>query len=125
MTDLEIVRLCAQAMGMAIGECISEYRGGPRILRATPEGALHEIPYDPLHDDGQCMALLKRLDIVLLKPHKKWQAILAKDWNGGERGSVFHAPYGEDENLNRAVCECVAKHEPTDGESSRWVEKKM
>ena len=84
MTDLEITKLCAEAIGWEIFE---------------ENGSLWEksglVIYDPLHDDAQAMALLKKLNLCILPA----------------RVTVVVGQYSEARNmdLNRAICECVAK----------------
>lgn len=58
MTDLEMTRLCAEAMGLENYSPYS-YADSPALYRqetVDPEGAVSF--YDPLHDDAQAMALL-------------------------------------------------------------------
>lgn len=101
MTELEITKLCAEAMGLSwlkeFGDCV----------------LLHDSmasEYDPLHDDAQAMALVKKFELVVEPP---WAT---KETEGMWEISLFS---GDDdpfdtcialhENLNRAICECVAK----------------
>ncbi len=83
MTDSEIRKLCADAMGI------------PMITG----GSIWSQDYDPLHDDAQAMALVKKYRVQLTDNHKT-------SW-------TVHSAYGSiashGENLNRAICECVAK----------------
>lgn len=93
MKDLEITRLCAEAMGIQIH------------LIAEPEfhvsnSPYYEIPtlcegrnpiYDPLHDDAQAMALLKRFFGPCLDS-------ITAHWHNSNDATF---------NLNRAICECV------------------
>ena len=53
LTDLEIVRLCAEAMGL------TSWQSG-------------EGRYDPLHDDAQAMELMKRLGLSISGPPPRW-----------------------------------------------------
>jgi len=109
MTDLEMTRLCAEAMGYV--SCIGgvQPRGEQRELYwRTPRGEMAKYAYDPLHDDAQAMALVKKFDLSV------WgHSYAAGDWK-------FHAEYapfsdGKDSILghgithNRAIVECVAK----------------
>ena len=87
MTDLEITRLCAEAMEFV-----------------PPQTTIGGVPWNPLVFDAQAMALVKkmRLDIeapLEKAPYKKWSASYG----------VQHRIVGPD--LNRAICECVAKME--------------
>jgi hypothetical protein len=108
MTDLEMTKLCAEAMGLRLLPAYPEghilrtvrnvdetnglmvSRDGDRAYHFVEDGA-----YDPLTNDAQCFALVKRFRLFNLEP-----------W-------VVAASYGMqltdiDADLNRAVCECVA-----------------
>lgn len=82
MTDLELTKLCAEAMGFT---------------------QWHEKSYwyEPLTNDAQAMALVKKFE---LKLHP---ALLGKNsWLVSTCETPF---YGAAGTLNRAICECVAK----------------
>jgi len=99
MTDLEMTKLCAEAMGMSHDDTvIAEIKGGPLTLRAVPEGKRSTIVYDPLHDDAQAMALVKKLDLQITG-----SAVRRVGQN------LWKQPYSMHADLNRAICECVAK----------------
>ena len=68
MTDLEMTKLCAEAMGIKASDWDNEYHGS--IPPAKP-------PYDPLLDDAQAMALVKRfcLDIEFYARLPIWTVI--------------------------------------------------
>ena len=60
LTDLEITRMCAEAMGF------TPYRANWGVIQVCSESGIYivsdrkerrYIEYDPLHDDAQCMAL--------------------------------------------------------------------
>ena len=84
MTDLEITKLCAEAMGV-------DFSKGYATLMCM-ECDEYGITYAPLHDDAQAMALLKRfrLDLTI--------SAMLFNWSRG---------HGE-HDLNRAICERVA-----------------
>ena len=90
--DLEITKLCAEAMG------IKGWLTGDDPMVTNDRGEFIE-PYDPLHDDAQAMALVKKfgLDLIRHKPISQWSSYFG---NG-----VF----SQADDLNRAICECVAK----------------
>lgn len=109
MTDLEITKLCAEAMDMRVGEFLPEYRGGPLRLRTYPANATYTVVYNPLHDDAQAMALVKRLHLSIFI----WDTLptAAGDmpagwWRVDSQGGYITCRHGD---LNRAICECVAK----------------
>ena len=93
MTDLEITKLCAEAMGLDWTEAVQH------IWDMSPPHK--EDPYDPLHDDAQAMALVKRFGLNIWFNEHSWP------WRvvGGahDEGDVWNT------DLNRAICECVAK----------------
>ena len=100
MTDHEITLLCARAMGYPIR--LSSLHG---MTPYDPVQIGLGTFYDPLHDDAQAMALVKKfkIDIVSLfrhEPKGHW-------WTA--RATVSGWEKTEDSDLNRAICECVAK----------------
>lgn len=121
MTDLEITRLCAEAMGWKGWRSkhgywnITDPEGndsvrcngwlpfdaytGDKLPEPTLSNALAECGYDHLHDDAQCMALVKKFRLSIGTDAAQWYLVLP-DW-----------PYKETNHadLNRAICECVAK----------------
>ena len=86
MTNLEITRLCAEAMGHSTPH---EVRGKMMLANSTI--------YDPLHDDAQAMALVKKCVLGLA-----WSGY----WSVYEQGN---GAIGSHIDLNRAICECCAK----------------
>ena len=106
MTDLEITRLCAEAMG-------PESESGIRLDGLAGEGEPYSIrgrrPYDPLHDDAQAMALVKKMQLDIRRCHESghdsplhWR-VYEEYSNDGLKCA------GKNTDLNRAICECVAK----------------
>ena len=88
MTDLEMTRLCAEAMGYYL------------MRPSASDHAWHTAEqdyYDPLHDDAQAMALVKKCDIHCEKIGSWWEC----------EEPMGHL--GTHSDLNRAICECVAK----------------
>jgi hypothetical protein len=79
MTDLEIIKLCYQAIGN------------------TPDVRLSEM-YNPLTNDAQAMVLVKAFELDTHRREHDWAAI------GKGKDGVGHG-----DTLNRAICECVAK----------------
>jgi hypothetical protein len=94
MTDLEMTKLCAEAMGIPyLGEDNQLF---PKAIVAT-EPSLHV--YAPLDDDAQAMALVKKFLPRIEPPtgaYSYWRVY---------RGDLEICS----ENLNRAIVECVAK----------------
>ena len=61
MTDLEMTRLCAEAMGF---KPVSTTTGETAVLCAAMGGLKHDFYFDPLHNDAQLMALVKKFPIL-------------------------------------------------------------
>jgi len=100
MTDLEIVQLCARAMGYS-----DVQRKGDHVM--DERGQTVEHIYWPLTDGTQAMALVKRFGLTLDPaeddPPFTWRANVAP--NGDWENQIIV----ESADLNRAICECVAK----------------
>ena len=100
MTDLEMTKLCAEAMGITLhpmwqgraDECM--YNDG------SGGGGWGMGKYDPLHDDAQAMALVRkfRLRVAVIAP-TGWRVTTA---------FIEPAQATHNDDLNRAICECVA-----------------
>lgn len=98
MNDSELTKLCADAMRITVVE------DGPQS--EPPENWLYQADgewkhYDPLNDDAQAMALVKKFELEI-------------GWYRDGRASVnFHNVEGpnwvDGDTLNRAICECAAK----------------
>lgn len=102
MTDLEITRLCAESIGSYfIGEWSKATPPQFSSSLAVQYSAADKfINYDPLHDDAQAMALVKKfgVEIHCRRDRNGWYASIVEG-----KGMTPHA------DLNRAICECVAK----------------
>lgn len=97
MSDLEITKLCAEAMGIDFSSGFASV-----ICEECDEYAMN---YDPLLNDAQAMALVKKFGINIWLAKTKdagWRASPYIFGNMKNRGVI-------NENLNRAICECVAK----------------
>ena len=106
MTDLEMTKLCAQAMGFSslVAIPITE----STHMRHTPP----QYSYNPLHDDAQAMALLKRFNLSCDRwpDHAGRGLPVPISWRIGHvRGDGFNVDYVMADDLNRAIVECVAK----------------
>ena len=96
MTDLEMTRLCSQAMKLIV-----QYTTGETVWR-FPETLNY---YDPLFDDAQAMALLKEMELSVraelnVKTSEKY-------WSAMYPGIPLF--WTKNTYLNRAIVECVAK----------------
>lgn len=107
MTDIELVRRCAEAM---VIPGASEIRPLNKSDSSGVSFYLHgtggNVEYNPLTDDAQAMALVKKFWMVIEPPlrdsrakNKLWYVNIPAT----EDYSVQHG------NLNRAIVECVAK----------------
>src|SRR3990167_6367480 len=108
MTDIEITKLCAEAMGWRTHIVSSKVFYCPD----EKESVLKSI-WIPLKDDAQAMALLTKFRLSIYSPccdTALWivdqgnNATIIVDGGGKEI-------YGSDLDLNRAIVECVAKLE--------------
>jgi len=100
MTDAEINSKCAERMGIPYQRANND----SFVARMDHPTQTYNGIYDPLHDDAQAMALVKKfnLHISSMPPEYLWAA----NWfKGGEHCSSFSAT---DKDLNRAICDCVA-----------------
>ena len=102
MTDLEMTRLCAEAMGY-------DFHPPKKFIFPTVSATrnqlvpfvAHNSPYDPLHDDAQAMALVKKFELNIGPDVQGEDGWSVSDYGGD--GEVFS------QDLNRAIVECVAK----------------
>jgi hypothetical protein len=101
--DMGLLRLCAEAMGWTVRAqgtyfiAIDVGRDASYIIGNANAPAL--LVYDPLHDDAQAMALVKRFRLSIGTEARGWYLCLPG------------YPHEETNNadLNRAIVECVAK----------------
>lgn len=109
MTDLEMTKLCAEAMGLLVqhttGDSVWRLPFRNDINDPRLAGTTHLDPYDPLHDDAQMVSLVKKFHLRLDRIDDE-----ATGW-GVFKDRGFKEPpfYGFASDLNRAVVECVAK----------------
>ncbi len=101
--DLELTKACADAMGLYNSEWsrFTPPKNGCGIAACTARGQPW-FDYDPLHDDAQAMALVKRLKLSIM-PEYDGLAWLVSDQDDHEQFSATG------DNLNRCICEVVAK----------------
>lgn len=104
MDDLTITKLCAEAMGWKLEEFSRGFRCRDEdnyIVCIIGKSSVPEN-YDPLHDDAQAMALVKQFPIQCIGA--MWEAVKS------------HNPTTQRFDLNRAICECVAKVQQAKGD---------
>jgi hypothetical protein len=92
VTDLEITRLCAEAMGYS--PITHPNRKTTKSLMWLANGG----NWNPLHDDAQAMALVKKFGMHITREVFAWHVLYEAN-----------APGAFNPNLNRAICECVAR----------------
>ena len=93
MTDLELTKKCAEAMG---------YKITLRNTRDDKPYWQHDVnaqAYEPLVDGAEAMALVKKLALDIYAPRKDFHWIVGT-------ASITRV---ENTDLNRAIVECVAK----------------
>ena len=97
LDDLTATRLCAEAMGYRT-EIAGEY------LLVWSDGAENRS-WNPLHDDAQCMALVKKFGLLL-----EADCIPPTEWcvHYWVESSITWDKL-TDPDLNRAIVYCVAK----------------
>ena len=100
MTDLEITKLCAEAMGFAVIKESKSTELPAWVTVHDTSKAVANYDYFPLHDDAQAMALVKGLGLDIQRRTEGWH-VYSRD------NSSQSMTY--DDDLNRAICECVAK----------------
>ena len=100
MTDLDMTKLCAEAMGLKFIVSHDRYSNSNFVELNSGRDPGNEGAYDPLHDDAQAMALVK-------KCHLHIDTFSDGTWlvDGGWHGKIERI----DPDLNRAIVECVAK----------------
>ena len=112
MTDLEITKACAEAMGMthewdskAVWLKVESFSPGYEAQFTHKRGGFFSWikRYDPLRDDAQAMALVKKFGVWLGEMEDgTWVVSFKEDVIGG--GDDV-----ENADLNRAICLCVAR----------------
>lgn len=99
MTDLELIKKCADRMGIKV---LLNTHPHEHWRFRSPSG--WTIEYDPLTNDAQALNMVKKFDLNILKL-------------SDGRVKVFVIPDGGEvcksvsQDLNSAICECVAKLE--------------
>lgn len=111
MTDLEMTKLCAEAMGLMSLPEYAVMPNGHIFNRAT------STHYWPLTDDEQAMALVKRFH-----PHVCW--ITGDYWEVQNSDMNAACAIAHNPDLNRAVVECVAQMRATDPDTRTGPQEK-
>ena len=99
MDDRTITKLCAQAMGCTDTlDTVWDSRAKPPVPHMLYRLDGQWRNFDPLHDDAQAMALVKKFGLMLT------QDIVPAEWRAEANNFVGRSP-----DLNRAICECIAQ----------------
>jgi hypothetical protein len=107
MDDLTATRLCAEAMGLTVNPVALHGHVLGYSLPMRPTG--FSDAYDPLDNDAQCMALVKKFTL----------SIDSEIADGNGYGVSYSAPgfYVAHTDLNHAVVYCVAAMQAAKGEA--------
>ena len=102
MTDIEINKLCAEAMGWRKHKLSAITMYNEESGASMPRAA-----WNPLHDDAQAMTLYKKFPMNI--QHAALSS--ADNWvvESIEISEDNFCAWVADKSLNRAICECVAK----------------
>lgn len=117
MTDLELTKLCAEALRLRVVKGggtlvtphwrIQHFAGGQEVGEWMDRWKDGDV-YDPLHDDAQAMALedwlIERGDLSYINLKGGVQ-----DMTWRSREHSFHKMFNNREARKRAIVECVAK----------------
>src|SRR5208282_1467316 len=104
LSDLELTKLCARAMGYWHGEWSKKSRptGFPSgiAIRINKNSGMRN--YDPLYDDAQAMALVKKFELsFILNDHSEDRLWCVSDQTTDD-AKISTCSVGLNENLNRA-----------------------
>ena len=101
LSDLEATRLCAEAMGYTAREWTHMVPvPSPTSIAVYNREWPHPFGFDPLTDDAQAMALVKRFNMGIGQDSEgRWSAVMQKPTYCQ---SFHHA------TLNAAIVHCVA-----------------
>lgn len=102
MTDLEITKLCAEAMGIEMHSRLVMGQALVGTGRGYIKETYHQIyDYDPLNDDAQAIALVKKFSLHIDQRPGKQISVQPPDFESIATRT--------DTDLNRAICLCVAQ----------------
>jgi hypothetical protein len=114
--DLEMTKLCAVAIGLEVELVTHRGRGGRTPYYRFDGTDSHRKIYDPLHNDAQAMALVKKFRLNIFPPATlpNWQIWIDTSHDAGI----------ENPDLNRAIVECVAKMSRSSQRRNSWITAK-
>lgn len=106
ISDLEMTRLCSDAMGFTFHPVVT---AGQLLVMRAPDRAGGFI-YDPLHNGAQCFELVERFNISITRDHYitdvEGELFWAAEFYERTTARIWEAM---DLRLSRAIVECVAK----------------
>lgn len=105
MDDLEMTKLAAEAMGFEIMG-LPVNRDDSRI-KIYSDNKTKMRTYDPLHDDAQAMALVKKFNLTISGFGLTGES--SNLWSVETNLSEGNDICIEGKDLNRAIVECVAR----------------
>ena len=103
MTNLEMIKRCAEKMDYDVSTDIH----GVVFFRTDGTKQPERHDYDPLHDDAQAMALVKKFELSIAPDFMDSGCAVFVVVCGGVKTHSH--------DLNRAIVECVAKMEKANG----------
>lgn len=112
MTDIEMTKLCADAMGWE-SKASKDIHGVEHIVRRMPQDHMQDCwcVFDPLRDDAHAMALVKKLGLTIDPqedfPPFTWRVCVS------DNGDWDKQPYAQGLDLNRIIVECVSMMKTT------------
>ena len=114
MDDSEIVKRCAEAMGLCVLGQATALGTKIQAVSVSEDGTGRcAYIYNPLVNDAQAMEMLKAFEFVIAPERKRggggpWGVTLFAETGLKGRGRCVHA-VRDAPDLNRAICECVAR----------------
>lgn len=105
LTDIELTKRCAEAMGLAFEIEDGRPTVTPAQRRVEDENRPSQFDYDPLHDDAQAMELVARLKVACIPYSGNWECSIAGP-------SETCKAYASGPDLRRAIVQCVASMTP-------------
>ncbi len=111
MTDLEMMELCAEAMGFRTHSVSSKLFYCPDEHDSIPKAI-----WNPLKDDFQALSMVKKCGLSISGPTAKDKDREFYVWCAYE--SRTDGFLGQSTDLNRAIVECVAKRRQEDRRES-------
>ena len=113
MTDLEIVKLCALAAGYKNPTALAQFPGctiGERHAVWVDTVVGGQRLYDPLHDDRQCLELVKQFHLAIEHNGGSGSTAVPAGWYVMPSHTSDPDVFIEGaQDLNRAICSCVAQ----------------